>query len=618
MLLMKKVSLYLVNLTASLLLMFMLWIPARGQTPLVQDDSLLYAAQQYFDTSIVLISNPGNFLPMGHYKNLKLLNTISGEGFSAADLQNAWEWYGETYTGTLPSRPDYQTISAFNDTVAQYDLVFLHLMPTAGFFTQQTVNLTELVHEKGKVVLILYGDEELMARITHNVGFAAVILALSPQPAAMRSAVRGIFGGIPLVGHTATGEGLRTMKTRINYTSSWASGINPAKFARIDTIVADAISKGAFPGCQVLAIWKGNVIFEKSYGHHTWSGERSVVPGDIYDLASVTKILATTSALIQLHAADVINVNHKLGTYLPFANGSDKEDLRIKEILSHRARLQSWIPFYKRIMTDGYPDTALFSKREQFTFPVKVCDSLYITAAYTDTMVQLILRSPLRKKQTYLYSDLGMILLKFAIEEQTKVPFEEYLDQNIFCPLNLYTAGFNPYRHFPPGRIVPTENDRYFRNTLVHGFVHDPAAAMMGGVAGHAGLFANARDVAVMMFALSNKGIYGGERIYEPEAIDYFNQRHYRRNRRGLGFDKPETVSGNRSNVTSYASTNSFGHSGFTGTFTWADPDNELVYVFLSNRVHPSGENPLLTSLGVRARIHAVLYEAIGVKNGAQ
>ncbi|MFO7723774.1 MAG: serine hydrolase [Bacteroidales bacterium] len=593
----------------------LLGIPSRSQIMATMDDSLAFTVQQYFDTSIVLISNPGNILPLGQYKTLSILNVLSGEGFPADGMQSAWACYGETNIGTIPPRPDYQEIAAFNDTVAQYDLVFLHLMPASGFFTQQIINLTEMVQEKGKVILILYGDEELMARIGKDESYAAIILALSPQPEAMRAAVRAIFGGIPFTGNTSAGPGIRTMKTRINYTSSWQSGINPVKFAKIDSIVASAMGFGAFPGCQVLAIWKGNVIFEKSYGYHTWENEQMVKPTDIYDLASLTKILTTTSALIQLHSSDIINVNQKLGAYLPVSQGSNKEDLNIRDILSHRARLQSWIPFYKELMAEGFPDTTVFSRTEHFDYPVKVCDNLFITTAYTDTMVQMILRSPLRKKHSYLYSDLGMILLKFAIEEQTKVPFEEYLEQHIFNPLNLSATGFNPNLHFPLERVVPTEYDRYFRNTLVHGFVHDPAAAMMGGVAGHAGLFANARDVAVMMYALSNKGRYGGEQIYNPETIDYFNQRHYRRIRRGLGFDKPETISGNKSNVTSLASSNSFGHSGFTGTFTWADPDNELVYVFLSNRVHPSGENPLLTRLGVRTSIHAVLYEAIRPQN---
>lgn len=572
------------------------------------NDSLSFTVQHYFDNHVVLLTNPQELIPLKQYKNLRQLNIISGEGFSSNQLTERWEWYGKSDTIRIGNRPDYREITEILDTLTNYDQIFLHLAPTDGLFAQQLLNLPDLIKDKSKVVLIIYDHEGLLERMQETDQFAAVIYGINSQQEAMTAVVKAVFGGIPFSGVNAKGEGLQTLRIRINYCSSWESGIDPGSFAAIDSIVADAIAKGAFPGCQVLAIWKGNLIFEKSYGHHTWKTEREVQPTDIYDLASLTKILTTTPALIQLYHSGVIDIDEKLGKYLSIASGSNKEDLRIKEILSHRARLQSWIPFYRQLMTGVVADTTIFSKAESFEFPVQVCDSLYIQSSYTDTMVQLILNSPLRKKHTYLYSDLGMILLKFAIEEQTKLPFEEYLENEIYNPLNLCSTGFNPYRYFSRDRIVPTEDDRYFRNALVHGFVHDPAAAMMGGVAGHAGLFANARDVGVLMYTLMNNGRYGGVELFDPSAIDEFNKKHYYRLRRGLGFDKPEVGKPAKPNVTHHASQSSFGHSGFTGTFTWADPENELVYVFLSNRVHPSGENPLLTRLGVRIKIHEELY----------
>ena len=578
-------------------------------------DSLQFAVQHRFDNSIVLLKNNNGVIPLKEYKNLRQLNIISGDGFTGNKLIQRWEWYGRTDILNIPGRPDYNTIISAMDTIMHYDQVFIHLMPSGNLFSQQLLNFPEMISDKNKVTLIIYGSTEVLERINHLDDYGGLIIGLYPQAESMTSVVKGIFGGIPFRGVTSTGEGLHTDKTRINYCSSWESGIDPAVFSTIDSIVADAIGKGAFPGCQVLAIWKGKAIFEKSYGHHTWLREREVIPTDIYDLASLTKVLATTAALIQLHSSGSIDVNDRLGKYLPLAEGSDKASLRIKEILSHRARLQSWIPFYRKLMNGGQPDSTVFTSSQSFEFPVKVCDSLYITKSYTDTMIRLILDSPLRKRHSYLYSDLGMILLKFAIEEQTKVPFEEYLDREIYDPLNLFSAGFNPQRHFPSVSIVPTENDRYFRNIMVHGYVHDPAAAMMGGVAGHAGLFANARDVAVLMYTFINNGTYGSVEVFDAKAIDEFNRRHYYRVRRGLGFDKPEGGTPARPNVTTHASATSFGHSGFTGTFAWADPENELVYVFLSNRVHPSGENPLLTRLGVRAKIHTELYKAIEKQN---
>lgn len=597
-----------------LLLLVLYHVSATGMTQQsVPGDSLLFAVQQRFDKSVVLLRNNHGIIPLNHYKNLRQLNIFSGEGFTENELTQRWEWYGQTNILTIPGRPDYNSIISALDTIEHYDQVFIHLMPSGNLFSQQILNLPEMIHDKKKVVLIIYGNTEIFERINHIDDYGALILGLYPQPEAMTAVVKGIFGGIGFKGITSTGEGLHTEKTRVNFCSSWESGIDPERFNAVDSIVADAMKQGAFPGCQILAIWKGNVIFEKSYGYHTWDRQQKVMPTDIYDLASLTKVLSTTAALIKLHHAGVVDINDRLGKNLTLSVGSDKEGLRIKEILSHRARLQSWIPFYRKLMIDGQPDSTIFSANESFEFPVGVSDNLFITKSYTDTMVRQILDSPLRRKHTYLYSDLGMILLRFAIEEQTKVPFEEYLDSEIYDPLNLLSIGFNPYRHYPLIRIVPTEDDRYFRNSLVHGYVHDPAAAMMGGVAGHAGLFANARDVAVMMYTFINNGSYGGNEVFDWKTINEFNRRHYYRVRRGLGFDKPAGGKPARPNVTTHASASSFGHSGFTGTFAWADPENELVYVFLSNRVHPSGENPLLTRLGVRAKIHAELYQAIGL-----
>jgi CubicO group peptidase (beta-lactamase class C family) len=577
-------------------------------------DSLQYLKQLHYDTTLVLLGNNSGFLPLGPYKHLRQLNVVAGQGFAPSEIAECWSYYGETDLMVLSDRPDYREIVAFNDSAKEYDQVFIHLLPGDQPFTPQLLNLLEMALQRQKVVLVVYGDEDLLKLIVAKQSLGGLILAHSPTPEAIRAAVTAIFGGIPFMGKTKSGAGIATQKTRIRYGGSWASGIHPDRFSAIDSIVADGIAQRAFPGCQVLAIWKGNVIFERCYGNHTWETPDPVKPDDLYDLASLTKILSTTPALIQLHHQGVIDVDRKLGRYLSPAVGTDKEDLRIDDILAHRAKLQSWIPFYKPLMHDGIPDTLVFSTLMLFEYPLRVADRLYITRNYTDTMITQILRSPLLRKHSYLYSDLGMILLKYAIEEQTQTPLEEYIEKYIVDPLNLYTMGYRPLETFPPARIVPTEDDRYFRNSLLHGYVHDPAAAMFGGVAGHAGLFANARDVGVLMYTLSIGGTYGDTSVFNAEAIDHFNKKHFYKLRRGLGFDKPERVKGNKPNVTSYASDRSFGHSGFTGTFTWADPEHELVYVFLSNRVHPFGDNPLLTSLGIRAKIHAELYKAIGVK----
>lgn len=575
-------------------------------------DSINYIIQKKSDDKTALITNPDNLIPLKSYKNHRQLNIVTGKGFTVSQLKDSWEWYSRTDIIETSVRPDYIELKHLKDTIESYHLVFIHIMPCIDDnITQQVFNLPEMIKNKKKLVLILYDEEKQLERLSMQNDYAAIIIAFESKLQSMRSAVKGIFGGIGFKGKTASGEGIKTNKTRINYCSSWALEINPEKFTPIDSIVENAIANGAFPGCQIFAIWKGNVLFEKSYGHHTYEQNRKVKPTDIYDVASITKILATTSALIKLHNESVIDINKRLGNYYSFVKGTDKEKIVIRDILAHRSGLFSWLPFYRYLMTDGKPDSTIFSNKRSIEYSLVVSENLYIKRSYTDTMLRMIIDRPLGRRSRYLYSDLGMIMLKFAIEETTNTPFEEYLEKHIYDPLNLYTIGFNPTDLFSLDNIVPTENDNYFRNTLIHGYVHDPAAAMMGGVAGHAGLFANARDVGILMYTLSNNGIYGTEQIFDPLTIDLFNTRHFYRLRRGLGFDKPESLPSRRPNVTPMVSQTAFGHSGFTGTVTWADPHKELVYVFLSNRVHPDGNNPLLMRMNIRNNIHEILYEII-------
>lgn len=561
-----------------------------------------------------MISNPMALIPLGSYRHLRQINCIAGDGFSEQQLLCAWQWFSETDGLTIPSRPDYTAIMKLADSLQHYDLVVLHLMSEGAQFSPQIFDLPELLPAKEKIIVVLYGHDTLLHRIRTHEQFGAVIHAEVQEPEAMQAVVQGIFGGFGFRGSDQGGRGLSTGRTRLHYGSPVAPAISAGAFRGIDSMVVDAMAKGAFPGCQVMAVWKGHVIFEKCYGTRSWLDTTPVMPGNLYDLASLTKVLATTAALIQLTDSGIIDVDQKLGKYLPMARGTNKEDLIIKEILSHRARLQSWIPFYRSLVHAGLPDSLIFGRTRSDTFSIRVAQDLYIRNDYPDTMLSQILASPLTRHHRYLYSDLGMILLKYMIEEQTKVPFEEFLDQHIYHPLNLYHTTYNPYLYYPQVQIIPTENDLFFRQSLLQGYVHDPAAAMLGGVAGHAGLFGTARDVAVIMQALMDSGYYGGQQIFSMEAINLFNQRHYRNTRRGLGFDKSERGTNvKKPNVTPLSSTSGFGHSGFTGTFAWADPEHELVFVFLSNRVNPTADNPLLTQLGVRIRIHAELYKAIGI-----
>jgi beta-N-acetylhexosaminidase len=333
-------------------------------------------------------------------------------------------------------------------------------------------------------------------------------------------------------------------------------------------------------------------------------------------MASVTKICATTLAIMKLYDQDKINLNKKLGDYLPLVKGTDKEDLLIKDILLHQAGLASYIPFYKEIIdSTGTARPDLFAATKTDSFSVKVADSLFMRKEWNDTMLSRILQSPLGTHGKYVYSDNDFIFLAKVVEAITGTTLDKYVRKEFYRPLNLSTTGFKPTEYMTVKNIAPSEDEPVFRKQLIRGTVHDPGAAMFGGVAGHAGLFSDAYDMAVIMQMLLNGGTFNGKRYLQKETIDLFTGYHTKNSRRGLGFDKPEKDNYKREEPypALSASPLAFGHSGFTGTCVWADPKNNLVYVFLSNRLTPDGTNSKLVKMNVRTDIFQAVYKALGL-----
>jgi CubicO group peptidase (beta-lactamase class C family) len=399
----------------------------------------------------------------------------------------------------------------------------------------------------------------------------------------------------------------------------------------IAAIVQDGLTAGAFPGAQVLVAKDGIVIYHQAFGYHTEQQERPVQLTDIYDLASVTKISSALAALMKWQGEGHFDLDAQLATYYPPARGSNKESLSFRTMLSHHARLRPWIPYWQGTLRGNgkYPWSKqrdpdrindyhfrwrTLDRDSSARFPLYLASDLWQHRNYRNKMMKAILKSPLNEKAEYTYSGLLFYLLPDIVTTQTGTDYESYLNQTFYRPLGAYTLGFNPSRFFPKDRIIPTERDSFFRMHLLHGYVHDEGAAMMGGLSANAGLFSNAIDLAKMMQMYLNKGGYGGIQYISSAAIDTFNQRYYadEDNRRGLGFDKPLlTYDAQQSAVAEAASDNSFGHSGYTGTFTWMDPDNGLLFIFLSNRVYPSRSNRGIYTRNIRPRIHTVLYESL-------
>lgn len=392
--------------------------------------------------------------------------------------------------------------------------------------------------------------------------------------------------------------------------------IQTDKFKAIDSIAAAAIEKGATPGCVVMAVKDGKIIFHKAYGHFAYDNAENVPIDAAFDMASVTKICATTISIMKLYEQGKISLTKKLVDYLPLVKGTNKENLVIEDILLHQAGLAAFIPFFRETMdtATGKIFTKYYSTVKSDSFNIPVATNLFLRSDWNDTMFQRILESPLGPKGKYVYSDNDFIFLGKIVEAISGMPLDKYVQQEFYKPMALATAGFKPKDYVKLDKIAPTEQEPYFRNQLIRGYVHDPGAAMFGGVAGHAGLFSSAYDIAAIMQMLMNGGTFNGKRYLKKETIDLFNEYHSTISRRGLGFDKPEKDNYKRPEPYPClsASPKTFGHTGFTGTCTWADPQYNLVYVFLSNRVSPNGTNPLLGNLNVRPSIQEAIYAAIG------
>lgn len=391
-------------------------------------------------------------------------------------------------------------------------------------------------------------------------------------------------------------------------------GLNADKLQVIDSLAQDAITRHATPGCVVLVARNGKIVWDKAYGHMTYEETEPVRTDDLYDLASVTKICATTVSVMKLYDEGKIDLDKTLGDYLPWLAGTDKAGLFLRDVMLHQAGLKAFIPFYKDVVNrQGDPLPAYFTDHPAPGFDVRVAEGLYMRNDYVDSMYRQIATSTLGPEGKYVYSDNDFILMGKIVEAVSGMTLDQYALQNFYIPLGMTATGFHPRERFPLSRIAPTEEEKHFRRQLIRGDVHDPGAAMFGGVSGHAGLFSDAYDLSVLLQMLLNEGEMNGVRYIRDSTVRYFTAYHSAISRRGFGFDKPEKDNATRTDPypCRSASPETFGHTGFTGTCIWVDPQYNLVFVFLSNRVCPNGDNNLLSKLNVRTNIQEAIYKAM-------
>jgi beta-N-acetylhexosaminidase len=457
----------------------------------------------------------------------------------------------------------------------------------------------------------------------------AIVAAYEDDDNTQRAAAHLLFGQLKPEGRLPVtvcpnfpyGSGIVTpppppasVQPEVQMVNPSAVGMNAEVLKRIAPLVDKMIEARAAPGCQILAMKEGKIFYDHNFGNYDYSDKEPVTSGTLYDLASVTKICATTLSVMRLYDEGKLKLDATLGDYLPWTKGSDKANLRIRDVLLHQAGLVAFIPFYKDVlMPGGVPDTTLFHSYSDSLYTVRVAERLYMKSSYTDTMLQRILDSPLKPHQGYVYSDNDYIFLGKVVEQLTGEKLDQYARQTFYEPLGLVTTGFRPRERFSLSQIAPTESEPTFRMQWIRGDVHDPGAAMFGGVSGHAGLFSNAEDLGTLMQMLLNGGTYKGKQYIRPETLKLFTAYGSNISRRGLGFDKPEKDNGKHGEAypCKSASPQTFGHTGFTGTCIWVDPKYQLVFVFLSNRVSPDGENRKLITMHVRENIMQVFYDAM-------
>lgn len=392
-------------------------------------------------------------------------------------------------------------------------------------------------------------------------------------------------------------------------------GLDSTRLLAIDSLANDAITQHATPGCVILVAKDNKIVLDKAYGSLNYNGNEATSIQTIYDLASVTKISATTLAVMKLYENGLLDLNKTIGYYLPWARGSNKSKLLLRNVLIHQAGMVAFIPFYKEIIdAGGTPYPGLFQSFDDENYSSHVADAMYMRNDWIDTMFARILQSKVSAKKEYVYSDNDFIFLGKIVEQLTGMPLDEYVEKTFYAPMYLYNTSFKPNEHFAVNTLAPTEDEKQFRLQLLRGYVHDPGAAMFGGVAGHAGLFSNAHDLAILYSMLLNGGVWDGKRYLKKETIDLFTAYHSEISRRGYGFDKPEKDNATRDEPYPClsASPETYGHTGFTGIGVWVDPKYNLLFIFLSNRVNPDGgDNTRLSTLKVRGNIMEAIYQSI-------
>lgn len=586
-------------------------------------------SRMLMEAALTVLKNERELMPLRELDTLRVASVSIGKE-RLTPFQRSLGLYTQVSHFSLPGDASSAQIDSLRAQLDEFNLIIggihdngIRPLNRSDFSGDVDHYISELAGREN-VILALFKNPYTLAKF-EDVGSAeGLILTYEDNVNAEELAAQLIFGGVgasgrlPVTaGQFTEGDGLDVAGgIRLGYTLPEEVGLDSETlFKGVDSLVQQALDAKAIPGCQVLIARNKKVVLHKAYGLHTYSDTVQVKLTDLYDLASVTKISTSMAALMKLYDEGKFRLDATLADYLPRFKRSNKADIPMTDILTHQGRLIPFIPFYQRTFRkNGSYKWATIKKDSSRRFPIRLEDGMFLHRKYPDKMVKGIRKSDLRAEKKYVYSDFFFMLAPRVVERMIDQDFASYLDENFYAPLGATTVTFNPAAKYPASRIVPTENDYLFRRRAVHGTVHDENAAMLKGVSGHAGLFANANDLAKLMQMYLDMGAYGGEQFIREETLKEFTRTQFPEsdNRRALGFDKPNLkYSGVNNNTAEGAGPNTFGHTGFTGTFAWMDPDTGLLYIFLSNRVNPTRENTRLYRLNTRTQIQQVMYDAL-------
>lgn len=577
--------------------------------------------EKLYRESITLLKDFKNQIPVRNL-NQKMVS-ISFNSESNSSFQNRIQSYKKIRkfnykSGEIPNEEFEKQISS-----TDHVLISLHKLnykKESNFgLSNELINWINQMALSHNITLIVFGNPYIISKF-QNIN--SIVLAYEDNPLVQDITAQLIFGSGEIQGKAPVDLGFNYIKNikrpnlyRLGYATPEFAACSSKVLEQIDELAAQMIRNKTTPGCQILVARKGKVIYNKSFGFLRYDSLESVTNNTIYDVASLTKIVATVPSLMILEDRNQFDLKKKFVDYFPEFANSNKADVNFKDFLLHQARFVSWIPFYKNTLFS--PDTlneinwAFYRKEKSDSFSIQVCDSLFLRTDYRDSVYNRIILSKRHDERKFFYSDIGFYFMPRLIQQITKKPFEDFINSEIVNPIGMENFCFNPLtKAFGKSQIAPSEIDDYYRHQEIQGYVHDMGSAMLGGVSGHAGIFSNAEDLAKLNQCFLNRGNYGGIEIISSGTIAKYTDRDSELQRRGIGFDLPELNPKDPPYISTMASAATYGHQGFTGTCVWTDPKAELIYVFLSNRTYPKSSPNYLHKYRYRTKIQDIIYNS--------